>query len=340
MLECAKHILCATVILTVSVVANGFSQEIKDFRDGHIYKTIASGSLNWFSQDLSFRKTANFSDENGHAFYRDDRWKLSCPEGTRLPDASDWDNLIHDKFMGPRKVQNMKAFVGKSSMGYYKFDEDDVVNKKDYAAYYAAVGEVGTQVMMLDMKRGVAKLVQIDDADAVQVRCVSDRDLLSEKGVSKKDMVLTDKRDGKKYKVELRAGKVWMKNNLAFSLASEKQCYMDDWASCKRFGRYYTYNEALKACPVGWHLPDDGEWRDYQKERASIDWDNIGRGGCHDWDGSYCDGTATGHYWSATSILKNMGRSWEFRRLVRDIDRTDENMHKGLYVRCVANLQE
>ena len=333
------RVLCATLILTVSVVTPDFADEIKDFRDGHIYKTIPSGSLNWFSQDLSFRKTANFSDENGHSFYRDDRWKLSCPEGTRLPDALDWDKLIHDKFMGPRKIQNMKAFVGGSSMGYYKFEEDDVVNKRDYAAYYAAVGEVGTQVMMLDVKRGVAKLVQIEDADAVQVRCVSDRDLLAEKGVSKKDMILTDKRDGKKYKVELRAGKVWMKSNLAFSLSSEKQCYMEDWSSCERYGRYYTYGEALRACPVGWHLPDDGEWRDFQKERSSIDWESLGRGGCHDWDG-YCDGTATGHYWSSTSILKNMGRSWEFRRLVRDIDRTDENVHKGLYVRCVANLQD
>ena len=235
------RVLCATLILTVFVVTPNFADEIKDFRDGHIYKTIPSGSLNWFSQDLSFRKTANFSDENGHSFYRDDRWKLSCPEGTRLPDALDWDKLIHDKFMGPRKIQNMKAFVGGSSMGYYKFEEDDVVNKRDYAAYYAAVGEVGTQVMMLDVKRGVAKLVQIEDADAVQVRCVSDRDLLAEKGVSKKDMILTDKRDGKKYKVELRAGKVWMKSNLAFSLSSEKQCYMEDWSSCERYGRYYTY---------------------------------------------------------------------------------------------------
>jgi hypothetical protein len=162
---------------------------------------------------------------------------------------------------------------------------------------------------------------------------------LAEKGVSKKDMMLTDNRDKKKYKVEVRAGKIWMKQNLAFSLTSEKQCYIEDKASCEKFGRYYTHGEALKACPAGWHLPDDGEWRDYQKERATLDWDNLGRGGCQDWDG-YCDAESTGHYWSSTSILKNSARSWEFRRLVRDINRTDESVHKGLYVRCVANMDE
>lgn len=339
MLEGLRRVLCATFILTVSVVSNSIADEIKDYRDGHIYRTIQSGSLNWFSQDLNFRKTANYSDEDGHAFYRDDRWNVSCPEGTRLPDALDWDKLIHDKFMGPRKVQNMKAFVSGSSMGYYKFDEDDVVNKRDYAAYYAAVGSVGTQVMMLDVKRGVAKLVQIDEADAVQVRCVSDRDMLSEKGVTRNDMMLTDSRDGKKYKVEVRGGKAWMMKNLAFSLSSEKQCYLEDQNFCELYGRYYTYSEALRACPKGWHLPDDGEWRDFQKDRATLDWEGLGRGGCQDWD-NYCDGASTGHYWSSTSILKNSARAWIFDRESHDIDRTDESVYKGLYIRCVANLQE
>ena len=194
------------------------------------------------------------------------------------------------------------------SMGYYKFEEDDVVNKRDYAAYYAAVGGVGTQVMMLDTKRGVAKLVQIEDADAVQVRCIYDRDLLAEKGVDKNTMQLTDSRDNKKYKVELRAGKVWMKQNLAFSVTSEKQCYLDDRKYCDMYGRYYTYSDALRACPVGWHVPDDGEWRDYQKDRTTLDWEGLGRGGCQDWD-NYCDGAGSGHYWSSTSILKNSARS-------------------------------
>ena len=90
--------------------------------------------------------------------------------------------------------------------------------------------------------------------------------------------------------------------------------------------------------PKGWHLPNDGEWRDYQKDKSKLDWDNLGRGGCRDWD-EYCDETYTGHYWSSTSVEKGTGRAWEFRRQAHSINRSDESVQKGLYVRCVIDLK-
>ena len=195
----------------------------------------------------------------------------------------------------------------------------------------------GVRAMMLDIKRGNAKVVNLPPQAVVTLRCVSERDLYAEKFVDRKEMKLTDPRDNQKYKVEQREGKLWMLANLKYSLSSAKQCLLEDSTYCKKFGRFYTYNEAKKACPVGWHLPDDGEWRDFQKDRAKLNWDNLGRGGCRDWDG-FCNSEATGHYWSSTSIMKNTGRSWEFRRQAKSIDRTDQNVQKGLYVRCVAEL--
>jgi hypothetical protein len=178
--------------------------------------------------------------------------------------------------------------------------------------------------------------VDIEEADAVQIRCVFARDQFAEKNISPKDMIFTDKRDNKKYKVGVRGKKIWMMKNLAFSVTSEKQCYVEDKSFCEKFGRYYTYEEARKACPTGWHLPDDGEWRDFQQDRATLDWDNLGQGGCQDWD-NYCDGMNSGHYWSLTSIQENTARPWEFNRADKDIDRTDASVYKGLYVRCVAD---
>ena len=145
-------------------------------------------------------------------------------------------------------------------------------------------------------------------------------------------------RDGNQYKVEQKAGKLWMTANLRFSLQSAKQCFLEDTLFCKKHGRFYTYHEAKKACPPGWHLPDDGEWRDYQKDQSKLDWNNLGKGGCKDWDG-YCEGDNTGHYWSASKVKKNTARSWEFRRKGKNINRTDESTQKGLYVRCVAELE-
>ena len=37
--------------------------------------------------------------------------------------------------------------------------------------------------------------------------------------------------------------------------------------------------------------------------------------------------------------MKNTGRSWEFRKTGKNINRTDESVQKGLYVRCVTNLE-
>ncbi len=161
---------------------------------------------------------------------------------------------------------------------------------------------------------------------------------LQSKNISEDGKTLTDKRDGKTYKVEIKGDKAWMKNNLAFSLSTPKQCLLEDEVNCKKFGRFYSHKEAAKACPAGWHLPNDGEWRDYQKDQSKLDWNNLGKGGCKDWDG-YCESSSTGHYWSASKVKKNTARSWEFRSAARSINRTDESLSKGLYVRCVADLR-
>ena len=161
---------------------------------------------------------------------------------------------------------------------------------------------------------------------------------LESKNISKDGNTLTDKRDGKTYKVEIKGDKAWMKNNLAFSLSTPKQCLLEDEGNCKKFGRFYSHKEASKACPAGGHLPNAGEWRDYQKDQSKLDWNNLGKGGCKDWDG-YCEGDNTGHYWSASKVKKNTARSWEFRSVAHSINRTDESLSKGLYVRCVADLR-
>ena len=130
MLDVVWRYLCAVAILTGSVVSHNYAAEFKDYRDGRVYRVIPSGNLNWFKHSLRYAKTAFFTDENGIPFYRDDSWATSCPEGSQLPDEMDWDQLIEEKFSGTDKVQNMKDFVGNSTLGFYKFEFDEVVNAK------------------------------------------------------------------------------------------------------------------------------------------------------------------------------------------------------------------
>jgi len=309
---------------------------VRDSRDGRTYRAIASGKLNWFTDNLSYQKTVAFRDKDKNAFYKQSGWMASCPAGTHLPDIQEWTLFAKDRFTGPRKLSNVKSFAGKTRGFYDMADPARNIQGKD-AAYFAVADPDGARAMMLDVKRGNAKMVTLPPEAVVTVRCVSERDFYAEKFVDSKTMKLTDPRDNQVYKVEQRDDRLWMVSNLKYSLTSAKQCLLEDTTFCKKFGRYYTHTEAKKACPSGWHLPDDGEWRDFQKDRARLNWDNLGRGGCKDWDG-YCNSDMTGHYWSSTSIMKNTGRSWEFRRQAKSIDRTDQNVQKGLYVRCVTEL--
>jgi len=55
------------------------------------------------------------------------------------------------------------------------------------------------------------------------------------------------------------AGKRWMKKNLNIETA-DSWCYNESPDSCAKYGRLYTWQAAMTACPAGWHLPTREEW--------------------------------------------------------------------------------
>lgn len=75
---------------------------------------------------------------------------------------------------------------------------------------------------------------------------------------SSKDPIFTDPRDERTYYTTTFDGKTWMKNNLYYSGAGVS--YEKSEAMDAIFGRYYTWSEAVSACPDGWHLPSDAEF--------------------------------------------------------------------------------
>ncbi len=71
---------------------------------------------------------------------------------------------------------------------------------------------------------------------------------------------LVDERDAQRYPLVDVGGARWLGKNLAYA-ASGSFCYDDAPASCERDGRLYTFAAATTACPEGWHLPSDDEWK-------------------------------------------------------------------------------
>jgi len=166
----------------------------------------------------------------------------------------------------------------------------------------------------------------------------------------------------KSYKYTGRTVKIgnqtWMAENLNSEVAGGK-CYENDPSNCAKYGRLYTWNEAMVACPSGYHLPSDAEWTQLtdfiggedkagKKLKSKTGWNNNGNG-TDEYGFSALPGGAgnssgytgivgdVGFWWSDTG---DYDESWLFRGMRYEREDVSRNKHVlGLYsVRCVQDV--
>lgn len=83
-----------------------------------------------------------------------------------------------------------------------------------------------------------------------------------------------DERNKKTYKYVVMGDLIWMAENLNFKI-EDSWCYENKNSNCNKFGRLYTYDAAMKACPEGWHLPSKNEWKYLFSVVEGKDIDNV-----------------------------------------------------------------
>ncbi|MCL2219279.1 MAG: hypothetical protein FWC23_05125 [Chitinispirillia bacterium] len=69
----------------------------------------------------------------------------------------------------------------------------------------------------------------------------------------------TDSRDGQVYPTIKAGEQIWMAKNLNY-MTGNNWCYNYADSNCVKYGRLYTWETAMSACPAGWRLPDAADW--------------------------------------------------------------------------------
>jgi len=161
----------------------------------------------------------------------------------------------------------------------------------------------------------------------------------------------TDARDGKVYKTVTIGTQTWMAENLNYGIGFS-WCNGNMVASCKEFGRLYTWETAKMVCPGGWHLPSQSEFEtllsnigvngsDSNAFRALKEGGSSGfnavSGGWRDGKGKYGDLGKIGHLWSSSEGEKRNARGLTINYEMQ-ISRL-QYLYKdwGLSVRCVKD---
>ena len=177
----------------------------------------------------------------------------------------------------------------------------------------------------------------------------------------------TDPRDGQVYNIVDIGSQTWFAENLNYE-TTDSWWYDNSSANGDIYGRLYTWEAALTACPTGWHLPSDDEWKimeiglgmssseassagwrgtdEGKKMKSTSGWFNNGNGtnssgfdalpGGYFISGTFSRVGEQGFWWSTKTT---MASAWK-RSLSYDYDQVNRyylDQTSGFSVRCIKD---
>jgi len=172
---------------------------------------------------------------------------------------------------------------------------------------------------------------------------------------------LMDERDGNIYLIKKFTHQWWFCQNLKYDVGEGASCYDDDENNCMLKGRWYTFESAKKACPEGYRLPSDEDWKALEislgmgqndlDQRYNRNSGSVGKqlkfGGESGFDAEFAgirhpradDSYFETHayYWTATEINETTSWARVLDTKKEGIDRQVINTDFSLSVRCIKD---
>ena len=271
-----KIIVIASILATCSMAGT-----LKDSRDGQTYKTVKIGDQTWMAENLNYKTSGSAcydsKESNCEKYGRLYTWesaKKACPAGWRLPSVAEFEGLL-DIAGGEIRSLNLRARSWENGSDKFGF------SALPAGFYFSSYGETFSSLGYCtdfwssteNKNYGAYELVIYDDFASVNnsgkdrgysVRCLQDSNEGGEASSLRSEAqppsgTLKDSRDGQTYKTVQIGNQTWMAENLNYK-TGESKCYDNKESNCKKYGRLYTWDEALNACPSGWHLPSEDEF--------------------------------------------------------------------------------
>jgi len=347
-----------------------------DKRDGKTYKTIKLGNQIWMAVNLDYNAKGSKCYENKESnckiYGRLYNWKTAmkaCPNGWVLPDDAEWQALVN--FAGVEEagkvLKSSSGWIqtgsGTDDFGFsalpggFRYPSGLFISIGLTGNWWSSTKNSASKSSLWDMSYSWSYVYKNEDHHTYlhSVRCV-------------KANTFTDTRDSKTYKTVKIGNQTWMAENLNVETGKSK-CYGNKPDNCKKYGRLYDWNTAMKACPKGWHLPSNEEWEvlesfvggretagKYLKAMSGNGWnfaddgkanggeDKFGfsalpGGGFIDVDGglgSFGNIGGEGYWWSSTESSAGKVYSWlmDYKDNTDYYDEAKSDLHS---IRCIQN---
>jgi len=262
-----------------------------DARGNQTYATLTVGGQTWLAENLRIPSLGSFENPNNpsNAYGRLYHWnaaKSSCPHGWHLPTEDEWKTLEISLGMSASDADltstyrgtiggEMKSTTGWSAngngtnstgfnvfpTGYYNESDSTFGGLGDFTKMWTFTGFSGGSSKSRSFAASESGIRQSTATrlDGHACRCVQDDNPPPSLNITTGSM--TDARDSETYTTMTLDGQTWMAENLRYNATGS---WENPSNPSSTYGRLYDFATANNACPSGWHLPSDQEWKTFE----------------------------------------------------------------------------